>query len=144
MSLDVFEHMTLPRMARVRQTLDATDAGDVAAAVHAAFAAVGATSAIEPGTRVALTAGSRGIDRIAEVLKAAVAEVRALGGEPFIIPAMGSHGGATAEGQMEVIAHYGVTEAATGAPIRASMETVQLGTVPFDVGGDVPVWFDRI
>lgn len=143
MGLDIFEHTPLPRMARVRQSLDATDVGDIGAAVHQAFAAVDAASTIKPGAKVALTAGSRGIDRVAEVLTAAVAEVRALGGEPFIVPAMGSHGGATAAGQTEVIAHYGVTEDAVGAPIRASMETVQLGTVPFDNGDSVPVWFDR-
>ena len=140
MGLEVFERGTLPRWARVRQHLDATDVGDVARAVAAEFGRPGVTQAIKPGTRVALTCGSRGIDRIDEVLKAAVAEVKRLGGEPFIVPAMGSHGGATAEGQTELIAHYGVTEGAMGCPIRSSMETVHLG----EVEDGVPVWFDRI
>ena len=76
---------------------------------------------------------------IDQVIKAAVDEVRGLGAEPFIVPAMGSHGGATAEGQRELIAHYGITEATMGCPILASMETVHLG----NVRDDVPVYFDR-
>jgi hypothetical protein len=141
--LKVFERGTFPRWLKVRQRLEATEIADVAAAVAEQFARPEIASTIHPGTRVCLTAGSRGIDRIAEVLRAAVTEVMRLGGEPFIIPAMGSHGGATAEGQQELIAHYGVTEEAMGCPIRSSMETVLLGEVHHD-GDDVPVYFDRI
>ncbi|HEV2127612.1 MAG TPA: lactate racemase domain-containing protein, partial [Thermomicrobiales bacterium] len=138
--LDVFSDTPLPPWARIRQELDSTDVGSIPDAVAREFAKPGIGDQITKGKVVVLTAGSRGIDRIAEVLKACVIEIRNRGGEPFIIPAMGSHGGATAEGQMELIAHYGVTEAAMGAPIRASMETVHLGTLD----GGVPVWFDRI
>ena len=138
--LDVFAHAALPRWARFRQRLDDEDVGSIPDAVAREFARPPIRAAIGPGTRVVLTAGSRGIDRIAEVLRAAVDQVRLLGGEPFIIPAMGSHGGATAEGQRELIAHYGVTEEAVGCPIRASMETVHLG----NLAGGVPVWMDRI
>lgn len=130
----------LPPWARIRQQLDDTDIGSIPGAIAREFAKPGIGDQIKPGNRVALTAGSRGIDRIAEVLRACVDEIRNRGGEPFIIPAMGSHGGATAEGQMALIEHYGVTEESMGAPIRASMETVELGTL--DDG--VPVWFDRI
>ena len=140
MALDVFERGTLPRWAPVRQHLDATDVGDIPRAVAAEFARPEVTAAITPGTRVALTCGSRGIDRIDEVLAAAVVETKRLGGEPFIVPAMGSHAGATAEGQWELIAHYGVTEETMGCPIRASMDTVHLG----EVEDGIPVWFDRI
>src|SRR3954462_12452475 len=108
-SLSVFERGTFPRWAKVRQQLDATDVGDVAAAVAKEFARPEVTKAIGPGTRVCFTAGSRGIDKIDQVLKACVPETRKLGGEPFIIPAMGSHGGATAEGQLNLLAHYGIT-----------------------------------
>jgi hypothetical protein len=138
--LDVFTDIDLPPWARIRQQLDSTDIGSIPDAIAREFAKPGIGDKIQPGNAVALTAGSRGIDRIAEVLRACVDEVRNRGGEPFIIPAMGSHGGATAEGQMALIAHYGVTEEAMGAPIRASMETVELGSL--DDG--VPVWFDRI
>ncbi len=138
--LDVFAATMLPRWVRCTQTLDDEDIGSIPDAVARELARPEVRAAIGPGTRVVLTAGSRGIDRIAEVLRAAVDGVRLLGGEPFIIPAMGSHGGATADGQRTLIAHYGVTEAAMGCPIRASMETVHLGNL--DDG--VPVWIDRI
>ncbi len=138
--LDVFSDIALPGWAKVRQELDRTDVGDIGDAVAREFARAGIGDQVTPGARVALTAGSRGIDRIADVLRACIEEVRQRGGEPFIIPAMGSHGEATVEGQTALIAHYGVTEAAVGAPIRASMETVRLG----ELEGGVPVWFDRI
>lgn len=139
MGLEIFEHGDLPRWAKVRQQLDASTIADVRGAVAAEFGRPEVRQAIEAGTRVALTGGSRGIDRMAEVLIAAVAEVKGLGGEPFVVPAMGSHGGATAEGQVELLAHYGITDDALGCPIRASMETVLLG----ELEEGVPVWFDK-
>jgi hypothetical protein len=140
MGLEIFEHGELPRWAKVRQRLDASEIRDVREAVATEFGRPEVRAAISSGTRVALTGGSRGIDRIAEVLIAAVAEVKKLGGEPFVVPAMGSHGGATAEGQLELLGHYGITEETLGCPIRASMETVRLG----EVEDGVPVWFDKI
>ena len=139
MGLEIFERGTLPRWLKVRQQLDATDVGDVAKAVAAEFARLEIDAAVRPGQRVALTAGSRGIDKIDQTLKAAVAELKRRGAEPFIVPAMGSHAGATAEGQAAMIAHYGVTEAAMECPIRSSMDTIHLG----EVEDGVPVWFDR-
>lgn len=139
MGLEIFERGDLPLWAPVRQSLDDTDIGDVRAAIAAQFQRAGIGDRLRPGQRVAITAGSRGIDRIDEVVRAVVDEVRALGAEPFIVPAMGSHGGATAEGQRELIAHYGITEETMGCPILSSMETVQLGMVE----GDVPVWIDK-
>jgi hypothetical protein len=139
MGLEIFDRGELPRWAPVRQQLDDTAIGDVRAAIAAQFRRPGIGDRLRPGQRVAITAGSRGIDRIDEVVRAVVDEVRALGAEPFVVPAMGSHGGATAEGQRELIAHYGVTEERIGAPILSSMETVHLG----EVEEGVPVWFDR-
>jgi hypothetical protein len=139
MGLEIFERGELPRWAPVRQFLDSTEIGDVRAAIAEQFRRGGIGDRLRPGQRVALAAGSRGIDRIDEVIRAVADEVRALGAEPFIVPAMGSHGGATAEGQRELIAHYGVTEEAMGCSILSSMETVHLG----EVEGGVPVWFDR-
>ena len=138
MSLDVFVRGELPRWVRVQQQLDATLVEDVDAAVATEFARPFVRHAIKPRMRVALGVGSRGIDRLAEVVKAVANEVRRLGAEPFVVPAMGSHGGATAEGQIEVLAQYGVTPGSVGCPIRASMDTVSLGTVD-----EVQVWFDR-
>lgn len=137
--LNVFVRGELPRWRLVRQELNSEEIEDVPAAMAAEFAKPGIGDSIAPGASVAITCGSRGIHRIADITRAVVDQVRAYGGVPFIVPAMGSHGGATAEGQRELIAHYGVTEEAMGCPIRSSMETVLLGSVE----DDVPVHFDR-
>ena len=142
MGLEIFERGTLPQWALVRQRLDseAIGPGAVGTAVADQFRQPDIGERITAGQRVAITAGSRGIDRIAEVLAAVVAEVRTRGGEPFIVPAMGSHAGATAQSQIDLLHHYGITETSMGCPIRSSMDVVQLGMVE----GDVPVFFDRI
>ena len=133
------EFMTsdLPRWALVRHRMDPDEIVDVAAAVAAALEPQGA--AIAPDSRVCLAVGSRGIDRIDEVARAAVAWLRAAGHSVFAIPAMGSHGGATPEGQLEVLASYGITPRSIGCEIRSSMDTVQLG----EVRPGVPVFVDR-
>ena len=133
-----FMRGNLPRWALVRHRMDAAEVTDVAAAVVAALEPQRA--AIKPGSRVCLAAGSRGIDRIDEVVRATVAWVRAAGAEVFIVPAMGSHGGATPEGQLEVLASYGMTPESIGCEIRSSMETVELG----EVRPGVPVFVDRL
>jgi hypothetical protein len=100
---------------------------------------VGAKLNIAPGARIAITAGSRGVANIARITKAVVATVKAKDGAPFIIPAMGSHGGATGEGQREILESYGVTEEAMGCPVRASMDVVEL-----DGGGlELSVFMDK-
>jgi hypothetical protein len=137
--LSIFERGELPRWVKVRQQLDDTDIGDIAGVIAAEFAKPGIGETITPGMSVALTAGSRGIHAIDQILKASVDEIKKRGATPFIVTAMGSHGGATVEGQLSIIHHYGITEEAMGCEIRASMETVHLGSVE----GDVPVWFDR-
>ncbi|MGD0475102.1 MAG: DUF2088 domain-containing protein [Candidatus Velthaea sp.] len=123
----------------VRQQLDATRVEDVAAAVAQAFGQARARERIAPGASIAITAGSRGIDKIVEVLAAVVSEVRRIGGIPFVTTAMGSHGGATDVGQREVLTGYGITEEAVGCEIRSSMDVVSLGTA---VNGD-EVFCDR-
>lgn len=132
-----FMHGTLPEWALVRHVMNAAEIGDVRAAVRAALEPV--MSAITPGARVCLAVGSRGIDRIDEVVAAAVERMREAGAEMFIVPAMGSHGGATAEGQLEVLASYGITPESIGCEIRSSMESVELG----EVRPGVPVFVDR-
>jgi hypothetical protein len=98
------------------------------------------SSTIKPGMSVALTAGSRGVARIDTILRSLVQILRDMGAEPFIVPSMGSHGGATAEGQVEILESLGVTEEFCGAPIRSSMEVVELG----ETDRGVPVYMDRI
>jgi hypothetical protein len=114
----------LPRMMPVRQRFDAPVVDDIGATVADALAPY--LSTVRPGWRVGITAGSRGIANIARILHATGEAVRAHGGDPFIIPAMGSHGGATAEGQVEVLHSYGITEETTGMPIVSSMEVREI------------------
>src|SRR5262245_16014262 len=122
-----FPRAPLPRMARVRQELPDQHLSDVAGAVRAALAQGGLGERVRPGQRIAVTAGSRGIANNQLVIRTVVDEVRAVGAEPFVVPAMGSHGGATVEGQRAVLAEYGITEAEVGAPILATMDTVVVG-----------------
>lgn len=129
----------LPRLIPVRQELSAEREGALGLAVERELAQLPAVAVLRPGQRVAITAGSRGIAHIAEIIAEAVAALRARGAEPFIVPAMGSHGGATAEGQRGVLAEMGVTEAFVGAPILATMETVELGQIE----DGTPVLMDR-
>jgi hypothetical protein len=135
--LAVFRHDRLPDWALVRQRIDPAEIDDIAVAVAAALATV--ADRVRPGQRVCLAVGSRGIDRIAEVVRASVATLRATGAEVFVVPAMGSHGGATAEGQRHVLASLGVTETSVGCEIRSSMDTVRIG----EVDGRIPVFMDR-
>lgn len=116
---------SFPKMVRVQQEYPAPTRLDIPKVLQQEFEPV--RSRIKPGARIAIGVGSRGIANLAEIIKAIVEIVKAAGGKPFIVPAMGSHGGATAEGQVEVLGTYHVTEAAMGVPIRASMEVKQLG-----------------
>jgi len=113
---------------------------DVAGRVHQELARLSLGQAIRAGQSVAITAGSRGIANIAEILRATVDHVRSLGAEPFLVPAMGSHGGGTAQGQVAMLAKLGITEASCGCPIRASMDTIEVGQTT----GGVPIHIDRI
>ncbi|MEW6333172.1 MAG: lactate racemase domain-containing protein [Thermodesulfobacteriota bacterium] len=131
--------MDVPDMIRLRQTFDRTHVKDIAGLVHSELKKIGLDKRIRPGQRIALTGGSRGIANIALVLKSASAFVKSLGARPFIFPAMGSHGGATAEGQTAMLAHYDVTEAVTGAPVLSSMDVVEISRT---VDG-VPVFIDQ-
>lgn len=123
------ENTPLPRMALCRQSFAATRIDDPEAAVRAAFAGAAPVQKLRPGMSVAVTAGSRGIAAFPELLSAVVAEIRATGAEPFVVPAMGSHGGATDAGQLKLLAKLGITEEVVGCPIRSSMETVEVGTL---------------
>ena len=122
--------MAYPRFLRIRQHFERPRVEDVSAAVRTALETLDLGRTIRPGQTVALTAGSRGIANIPAVLRATVEFLKALGARPYLVPAMGSHGGGTAEGQRKILESYGITEAAVGAPIRASMETITAGTTP--------------
>ncbi len=134
-----FDHIPLPVMYPARVQFPAPRVQDLEGAVREALRTGGILDRVQPGMRVAIGAGSRGVARLPEIVRAVVEAVRAAGAEPFVIPAMGSHGGATAEGQREVLASLGVTEATVQAPIVSSMEVVELGRLP----NGVPVCMDR-
>jgi hypothetical protein len=131
--------MPHPLMLRIRQRFDAPRVADVPGAVRAELARIGVRELIHPGETVAVTAGSRGIANIALIIRTLVEVLKEGGARPFIVPAMGSHGGATAEGQRKIIEGLGITEVSVGAPIRSSMETVELGTTR----DGIPLHFDR-
>src|SRR5579871_4981364 len=128
-----------PKLVRVRQQFERPRVSDLAAAVIAALEPLSLERRIRPGQTVALTAGSRGIANIPVILKSTADFLKRLGARPFLVPAMGSHGGATAEGQRHLIESYGITEEFVGAPVRSSMEVVPVGTTP----EGCPVVLDR-
>jgi hypothetical protein len=117
--------MNLQQMITIRQKFTAPVCDDVEKSVHAGFKNIGYQ--FKPGTRIAIACGSRGIRNIGLIVKATVAFLRESGTAPFIVPAMGSHGGATARGQQTILTDQGITPAGVGAPVVSSMDVVELG-----------------
>ncbi len=125
----LLEGVKIPRMFRAKQTFprERIDPKDIPAKIFSELSREPFVSKIKPGMNIAITAGSRGVANVAIITRAIADFVRSRGAIPFIVPAMGSHGGATAEGQLEVLAGYGITPDSMGCEIRSSMETVHLG-----------------
>lgn len=132
--------MPYPRMLRVRQHFARPRVENLPAAVRDTLQKLELGSRIKSGQTVALTAGSRGIANIPVVLKSVAQHLKDLGARPFLVPAMGSHGGGSADGQRQVLESYGITESFVGVPIRASMDVVSLGNTP----EGLPVVLDKI
>jgi Lactate racemase N-terminal domain len=129
----------LPSIAQVRRSYRQPEVEDVASTTAEAIRGSRLLERVAPGGRIAITVGSRGISQIARITGAAVDAVRGLGFRPFVVAAMGSHGGGTAEGQRALLAELGVTEAAVGCPIHSEMDTVEVGTNSFGL----PIHVDR-
>ncbi|MEA1951864.1 MAG: lactate racemase domain-containing protein, partial [Planctomycetota bacterium] len=123
----------------LRQKFDTAHVPDVGAAVHAELGRLRLDERVAAGQSVAITAGSRGLTNNSRIIAAIVASIKGIGAEPFIVPAMGSHGGATSEGQRRLIESFGITEDSVACPIRSSMETV----VVCRTAQGIPVHFDR-
>ena len=136
---ELLRDVPLPRVVPVQQRFPATEVADVAQAVREELARPGVGDRVRPGMRIAVAVGSRGVAAIDRIVAALVAGLKERGAAPFVVPAMGSHGGATAAGQLEVLADLGVTEASAGCPIRSSMEVVEIGRLE----NGLPVFADR-
>jgi hypothetical protein len=119
--------MQFPRLLVVRQKFPDRKIPDVAAEVRKQLAASGFAARLKPGARVGIGVGSRGIHNIATIVRNVVDYWKGQGMHPFLFPAMGSHGAASAEGQAQVLAHYGITEASMGCPLVSQLEVVSLG-----------------
>lgn len=132
--------MTLPKVVKVRQEFPRPRIEDIEGALREQCGVEEISLKLRPEMKIAITAGSRGIADISEVVRSLVAVVSEAGAEPFIVPAMGSHGGATAEGQEELLAGFGITEEVCCAPVRSSMEVVELG----ETESGVTVYMDRL
>ena len=131
--------MAFPKVAKIRQKFEVESITDVSKVIEEQFQAVEANQKIKPGMEIAITVGSRGIANIDRIVKAIADEIKKREATPFIIPAMGSHGGATAEGQVEVLEGLNVTEETTGCEIRSSMEVVEIG----ETSAGIPVYIDK-
>ncbi|MFI4875903.1 MAG: lactate racemase domain-containing protein [Blastopirellula sp. JB062] len=131
--------MQFPKLFRLRQTFPRPRVADVVGEVDRQLSSLELGGKVKPGETVAITAGSRGIANIKEIIKAIVDHLKGIGAKPFIVPAMGSHGGGTAEGQVGVLASYGITPEYCGCEIRASMETI----VVCQAKEGFPVHFDK-
>ncbi len=131
--------MSFPKIAKIRQKFEVESLDNIPVTITEQFQHVKAEDKIKPGMEVAITVGSRGIANIPLIVKSVADEIKKLGATPFIVPAMGSHGGATAEGQIEVLDGLGVTEESTGCEIRSSMEVVEIGVT----SAGIPVYLDK-
>ncbi len=131
--------MTFPRLARVRQHAPMTRVEDVPGTVKRLIETSRLRERVKPGGTIAVGIGSRGVNQIAVIARAIVDALKGMGYRPFVVAAMGSHGGATAEGQRALLAGYGVTSDSMGVPVKTDMDTVVVGTSP--VG--LPIYFDK-
>lgn len=129
-----------PKMYKIQQTWDFPYLTEVKAALRKEFSASSASGLIKPGMKIAIAVGSRGIDQLPEVVKAIVELLKGCGAEPFVIPAMGSHGGGDSRNQAKILHSYGITEEAIGAPIESSMDTVEIGKLQ----NGTPLYCDKL
>ncbi len=136
---ELFSKIKIPDFYKVSQSIDREKIENVQEYLVKELKASEMGERIKSGASIAVTAGSREIDNYALILRTICDFLKKHGAKPFIIPAMGSHGGAIAEKQTMLIAHFGITEQSMGVPIRSSMETVYLG----DTESGLPVYFDK-
>lgn len=136
---DMLQNIALPRMVRVHQQFLNQTVTDIEGTLRSEMRKPVIARRVKKDMRIAVAVGSRGVTEIAKIVAVVIEELKELGANPFIVPSMGSHGGATAEGQIELLAGLGVTEASAGCPIFSSMETVELGVLE----NGLPVLMDK-
>lgn len=134
----LLQSIPIPRVVKIRQTFDRPIIADVEAVLHDRLRHSCVLEAIQPKTSIAVGIGSRGISNQPQIVRALIDQLKDRGASPFIFPAMGSHGGATAAGQQALLARMGITEQAMGAPVRATMDVVSMGTAE----NGLTAWFD--
>ncbi len=131
--------LKLPKMRMVRQRFDTSPAVDVSAEIDREWGRIKGRLDLPPGSNVAIGVGSRGISNLSVVVRAVATRLKEAGYDPFVTPAMGSHGGATAEGQTELLRLRGITEERVGVPVRATMDVTPMGEV-----NGIPLFLDRL
>ncbi len=137
--MSLVDNLKLPLMHLIQQNFNVPPPVDVTAEIVREWNMIKQRIHISQGARVAVGVGSRGIANLVEVVREVVVRLKETGADPFIIPAMGSHGGATAEGQIRVLSHLGVTEETVGAPLRATMDVRPMGETD-----GIPLFLDRL
>ncbi|HWR37998.1 MAG TPA: lactate racemase domain-containing protein [Patescibacteria group bacterium] len=121
------ENTAFPKMARVKQNIEQPAIEDVKSAVRAEVERINGAARIKPGEKVGITVGSRGIANLKAIVEVLIAQVKQAGGKPFILPAMGSHGAGTAEGQIEMLQSLGISEETVQVPVIAGGKSTQIG-----------------
>ena len=136
---ELLKDVPLPKMATISQSFPSNRLTDVAGALREELNKTTISERVRPGMSIAVAVGSRGLADLPVLVQGIVSELKRLGAKPFVIPAMGSHGGASAEGQEEVLANLGVTPQSVGCPIGSSMEVVEIGRL----ANGLPVYMDK-
>jgi hypothetical protein len=136
---DLLRDIPIPKMVKVKVKFDDKKIDDLGSALREKLQQEHIQNTVKPGMEIAIAVGSRGLDRLVELTAVTVQFLKEMGAKPFIVPSMGSHGGATAEGQRDVLAHLGVTEESAGCEIRSSMEVIKLG----ELSNGLPVYIDK-
>ncbi|UOQ48499.1 nickel-dependent lactate racemase [Gracilibacillus caseinilyticus] len=137
---ELVEHIPIPKMAKVKQSFNDEQVDDLGAVLSQQLNQKGLENNITPGMEVAVAVGSRGLDRLVETTKGTIDFLKEQGAKPFIVPCMGSHGGATGSGQKAVLEHLGVKEEVVGAEIRSSMEVIQIDQLE----NGLPIYVDEL
>ncbi|MDR4886331.1 lactate racemase domain-containing protein [Fredinandcohnia sp. QZ13] len=136
---ELLKDIPVPKMLKVKQHFDDSKVENLVEELTNKLHREEVKQTIKPGMEIAIAVGSRGIDALVDITKTTVQFIKDMGGKPFIVPSMGSHGGATGEGQRDVLKHLGVTEESVGCEIRSSMEVIKLGELP----NGLPVYIDK-